>query len=125
MIIGIGVDTAEISRVRKAMERESFIKRVFSEEEMKQMDPKRTRGASDFAGKEAVVKVFGTGFGKIKANDISILRNEKGAPYIELYGAAAEMADQMKINTWHISITNTADLATAFVIGSREEVDLG
>lgn len=122
MIVGIGVDTAEISRVRKAMEREHFIKRVFTEEEIEQMDPKRTRAASDFAGKEAVVKVFGTGFGKVKANEISILRDEKGAPYIRLYGTAAKLAKEKKINTWHISITNTADLATAFVIGSREEV---
>ena len=121
MIIGIGVDTAQISRVRKAMEREHFVKRVFTEEEMKQMDPKQNRGASDFAGKEAVVKVFGTGFGKVKANDISILRDDAGAPYIKLSGAAKERASEMGITSWHISITNTADLATAFVIGCRED----
>lgn len=118
MIIGIGVDSISISRVAKAMEREHFIKRIFTETELSQMDSKRRRAASDFAGKEAVVKAFGTGFNGIEANEIAILRNEAGAPYIELSGKAKMRADQMGIVQWHISITNTEDIATAFVIGS-------
>lgn len=121
MIVGIGVDSISISRVQKAMEREYFAKRIFTEKELEQMDSKRRRAASDFAGKEAVVKVFGTGFVGVGARDISILRDEKGAPYVELYGAALRRAEEMGIDTWHISITNTEEVATAFVIGCGGE----
>ena len=121
MIVGIGVDSVSISRVQKAMEREYFTKKIFTEEELAQMDPKHRRAASDFAGKEAVVKVFGTGFAGIEAGEISILRDEKGAPYVKLHGRALERAEEMKIDEWHISITNTDDVATAFVIGYKED----
>lgn len=121
MIVGIGVDSVSISRVQKAVQREHFMNSIFTEKEREQMDSKRRRAASDFAGKEAVVKVFGTGFDGAGPEDISILRDEKGAPYIELYGAALKRADEMGIDTWHISITNTEDIATAFVIGCRGE----
>lgn len=121
MIVGIGVDSVSISRVQKAVQREHFMNSIFTEKEREQMDSKRRRAASDFAGKEAVVKVFGTGFDGAGPEDISILRDEKGAPYIELYGAALKRAEEMGIDTWHISITNTEDIATAFVIGCRGE----
>ena len=62
MILGIGVDSIEISRVVKAMEKEHFVHRIFTEKERAEMEHAKRRGASDFAGKEAVVKAFGTGF---------------------------------------------------------------
>ena len=121
MIVGIGVDSISISRVQRAMVREYFAKRIFTEKELEQMDSKRRRAASDFAGKEAVVKVFGTGFDGVEAADISILRDEKGAPYVELDGTALRRAQEVGIDRWHISITNTEEVATAFVIGCRGE----
>ena len=71
MILGIGVDSIEISRVVKAMEKEHFVHRIFTEKERAEMEHAKRRGASDFAGKEAVVKAFGTGFAGIesKKND--------------------------------------------------------
>ena len=59
MILGIGVDSIEISRVVKAMEKEHFVHRIFTEKERAEMEHAKRRGASDFAGKEAVVKAFG------------------------------------------------------------------
>lgn len=117
MIVGIGVDSVSISRVQKAMEREHFSRRIFTEKELAQMDAKKRRAASDFAGKEAVVKVFGTGFEGVEPGEIAILRDERGAPYIELLGKARELAEQMGIEQWQISITNTQDVATAFAVG--------
>lgn len=121
MIVGIGVDSIDIARVQKAMERHYFVEKIFTQKERQQMDKKYRRAASDFAGKEAVVKVFGTGFSGVDANEISILRNDKGAPYIELHGKAKEKAKEMNIDEWHISLTNTEDVVTAFVIGSRRK----
>lgn len=122
MIIGIGVDSIEISRVVKAMEKEHFIHRIFTEREILQLDSNKRRGASDFAGKEAVVKALGTGFVGIEAADIEILRNDKGAPYIVLQGTAKEYAEKMGIIEWKISITNTKELATAFVVALGGDV---
>lgn len=116
MIIGIGVDSIEISRVVKAMEKDHFVHRIFTEREIEQMDFSKRRGASDFAGKEAVVKALGTGFIGVGASEVEILRNEKGAPYVVLHGKATEIAERMGIKDWKISITNTKELATAFVV---------
>ena len=77
-------------------------------------------GASDFAGKEAVVKAFGTGFAGIDACEVEILRRESGAPYVTLYGAARKKAEEMGITDWKISITNTKDCAAAVAIGEKE-----
>ena len=103
MILGIGVDSIEISRVVKAMEKEHFVHRIFTEKERAEMEHAKRRGASDFAGKEAVVKAFGTGFAGIDACEVEILRRESGAPYVTLYGAARKKAEEMGITDWKIS----------------------
>lgn len=121
MVVGIGIDTIEISRVVRACEREHFAERIFTAEERRQWDSLKRRAASDFAGKEAVAKIFGTGFSGIEANEIAVLRNENGAPYVELFGKAKEKAEEMGIENIMITITNTKDLATAFAIGIRGE----
>lgn len=117
MINGIGLDTVEISRVVKAIERKHFLESVFTEQERAEILQQEKRCASDFAGKEAVVKMFGTGFGAIRANEIEILREENGKPYINLYGKAKKYAEENGITRIHISITNTKELASAFVVG--------
>ena len=94
MILGIGVDSIEISRVVKAMEKEHFVHRIFTEKERAEIEHAKRRGASDFAGKEAVVKAFGTGFAGIDACEVEILRRESGAPYVTLYGAARKKAEE-------------------------------
>lgn len=118
MIVGVGVDMIEIERVVHACERENFLKKIFSEQEIGQMDAKRRRAASDFAGKEAVVKALGTGFLGIEASEIEILRREDGSPYVVLQGKAAKKAEELCIRDWKISITNTKELVTAFVVAS-------
>lgn len=122
MILGIGVDSIEISRVVKAMEKEHFVHRIFTEKERAEMEHAKRRGASDFAGKEAVVKAFGTGFAGIDACEVEILRRENGVPYVTLYGAARKKAEEMGITDWKISITNTKEVATAFVIAVADDV---
>lgn len=119
-VVGIGVDSVEISRVRKACERDHFVKRIFTEAEIRQFDSRKIRAASDFAGKEAVSKVFGTGFSGCQPAEIEVLRDEKGAPFVNLYGGASQLASQLGIKELKISITNTVDTATAFVIGCGE-----
>ena len=63
-----------------------------------------------------------TGFAGIDACEVEILRRESGAPYVTLYGAARKKAEEMGITDWKISITNTKEVATAFVIAVADDV---
>ena len=117
MILGVGVDAVEISRVQRSCEKGHFQSRIFTEAEIGQFDKKKVRAASDFAGKEAVAKVFGTGFSGCFPSDIEILRDDLGAPYVNLYRGAKDIAESRGIVSIQISITNTSDLAVAFAVG--------
>jgi len=120
MIVGIGTDMVEIERVVKACEKEAFLLRVFSTKEQQLIAGSITKAASNFAVKEAVVKLFGTGFRGVKPNEIEVLRDSLGKPYVNLYGAAKKMAEQLQVKQIHVSITNTRELVSAFVVGEGE-----
>ena len=49
-----------------------------------------------------------------------MLRDELGKPWITLYNEAFRLAQEMGIKKWHVSITNTKELAQAFVVGEDE-----
>lgn len=119
MIRGIGIDTIEISRMAKAFEKESFARRCFTEKELQMIGVSMSRAAGNFAVKEAVSKVFGTGFRSMELNDIEVLRDEFGKPYVNLYGEAVTLAKECSINRIHVSITNTSSIATAFAVGEE------
>ena len=117
MIIGIGNDIIEKSRIKKACEKDAFLSRVFTENERVMIQNHPEKAAGCWAVKESVVKVFGTGFGKIQPADIEVLRDEKGAPYVNLLGAAAKEAKVLGISRIHVSISHTGDLVSAVAIG--------
>ncbi|RGZ00666.1 holo-ACP synthase [Clostridium sp. AM58-1XD] len=124
MIAGVGTDMVEISRIRKACERQSFLERVYTEEERRQAGDNYSRLAGSFAVKEAVSKVFGTGFRSFSPCDIEVLRDEKGKPYVRLYGGADECFRSMGMIRIEVSITNTKEYAMAFAVGERAETKI-
>ena len=71
------------------------LSRIFTTTELAYAKDNATTLAGNFAVKEAVSKVFGTGFFGVEPYEIEVLRNESGAPYVKLYGNAKEIA---KIN---------------------------
>ncbi|MDD3173838.1 MAG: holo-ACP synthase [Herbinix sp.] len=117
MITGIGVDLIEINRVVKACQKEHFLKRYYTEQELELINLDVKKAADNFAVKEAVSKMLGTGFRGFTPKDIEVLRNLEGKPYVNLYGCAAELAKQLGTTVIHVSISNTKDYANAFVIG--------
>ena len=117
MIIGIGTDLIEIERIKKACVKEAFLLRSFTLEERRCIEGRPERAAGNFAVKEAVSKVMGTRFRGMGLNEIEVLRDDLGKPYINLYGRARQKAEAMGISRWHVSISNTKKLATAYVIG--------
>ena len=121
MIVGIGNDIIEVERVLKACERETFLKKCFTEKEIVLIQQDKKKAADNFAVKEAVSKMFGTGFRGIMPIDIECLRDELGKPYVNLYGNALEMAENRNLGTIHVSISNTTKYASAFVVGELKE----
>lgn len=117
MIIGIGTDLIEIERVIKACEKERFLKRIYTQKEIELAGKDKIKLAGNFAVKEAVVKMFGTGFRGVRPIDIEVLRDEFGKPYVNLYQGAREIADKLSCRRILVSITNTREYASAFAVG--------
>lgn len=117
MIAGVGTDLIEIERVKKACEREGFLTRTYTQEECRQAKGNASMLAGNFAVKESVAKMFGTGFRSFMPQDIEVLRDQLGKPYVVLYGKAREMAESMGIMQIHVSISNTKEYAIGFAVG--------
>ena len=117
MIIGIGNDMIEIDRVIKACEKEAFLRRCFTEKEQELILLDAKKAADNFAVKEAVAKMFGTGFREIVPIEIECLRDQLGKPYVNLHGKALEIGEERGLKTVHVSISNTKKYASAFVVG--------
>ena len=92
MIAGIGTDLVEIYRIEEMILRGRHLSRIFTTTELAYAKDNATTLAGNFAVKEAVSKVFGTGFFGVEPYEIEVLRNESGAPYVKLYGKAKEIA---------------------------------
>lgn len=119
MITGIGVDLIEIDRVVRACRNDKFLKRYYTQKEIELVELDIKKAADNFAVKEAVAKMLGTGFRGFTPIDIEVLRTPEGKPFVILYGNAAELAKQKLIKNIHISISNTKDYANAFVVGEK------
>ena len=84
-IYGIGVDIIDNRRIKKLIKNKSFLKRIFSKNELKSIKTKKNKIlflAKRFSAKEAFVKSLGSGFrNNLCFKDISILNDKKGKPY--------------------------------------------
>lgn len=117
LIIGVGTDMIEIERVLKACNKESFLLKYYTQKEIELYHKDHKKAADNFAVKEAVSKVFGTGFSHVSPKEIEVLRDELGKPYVNLFGKAAQYAKELNICHIHVSITNTKKYSSVFVIG--------
>ncbi len=122
MILGTGIDLAEVERIREAVEKygRRFLERVFTREEIAYAERKANRHeryAARFAAKEAGMKAIGTGWrGGVRWQDFEVRNQRGGRPELVLHGVAAEVARQMGVERIHLSLTHTAAMAQAFVI---------
>ncbi len=123
MIVGIGVDEAEVDRMRAALDRTpSMRRRLFTEGEQAYAEAAEPvmaaqRYAARFAAKEATLKALGAGLGACRFVDIEVVRDaDSGAPTLALHRAAAALANARGAARLHVSLTHTEARATAFVI---------
>ncbi|NLC31852.1 MAG: holo-ACP synthase [Clostridiales bacterium] len=120
MIIGIGLDLCEISRMEQVLKNERFLTRFFTIEEQEYILSRGTGQAATtaacFAAKEALVKAFGTGFEGIATKDVAVLRGSSGKPYYELRGSAKLKAEELGVQVIHLSISHDGGIAAAFCV---------
>ena len=122
MIVGTGIDIAEVPRIREVIERhgERFLKRIFTEGEIQYCESKANRVeryAARFAAKEAGMKAIGTGWNHgVRWRDIEVARQPGGRPTLLLHGKAAEFAAKLGATNIALSLTHTAEQAFAQVI---------
>jgi len=118
-IIGLGIDLAEIDRVRDLLARygERFRERCFTDHEWqyahRYADPSG-RLAARFAGKEAVMKSLGMGWRRLRWKDIEITGG--GAPRVNLTGTASARAEAIGVVRVLVTITHTDDRAMVFAV---------
>jgi len=122
MIVGTGIDLAEVPRIAAAIERfgERFLRRVFTADEIRYCESKANRTeryAARFAAKEAALKAIGTGWKRgVAWTDVEVRREPGGRPTIAFHGKAAEFAAQLGVKYVALSITHTKENAMAQVI---------
>ena len=122
MIIGHGVDIVETARIKRMLgdHPERFLERVFTPGEQSDSNASKRQHehlAARFAAKEAALKALGTGWAQgIGWTDIEVVRAENGKPSLNVTGRAAEIAGELGIEHWHVSLSHIEECAIASVI---------
>ena len=122
MILGTGVDLAEVGRIRDAIGRhgERFIRRIYTDAEIAYVERKANRFeryAGRFAAQEAGMKAIGTGWKRgVRWQDFEVSNLPSGRPTLRLHGVAARLAEEMGVKSISLSITHTAEMGMAQVI---------
>ena len=120
MIVGIGNDIIEIERVEKAILKEGFKNKVYTQKELENIEKRGNRTetyAGIFSAKEAISKAIGTGVREFSLTDLEILNDDLGKPYV----VVSEKLDKiLKIKKEdyqiEISISHSRKYATAMAI---------
>ncbi|WP_419910442.1 holo-ACP synthase [Hoeflea sp.] len=133
MIIGIGSDLIDITRIERSIERfgDRFTQRIFTETERQKSDGRTARAASyakRFAAKEACAKALGTGVAQgVFWRDMGVVNVQGGKPTMHLTGGAGARLDSMVPEGYrpaiHLTITDDFPLAQAFVVIEAVPVD--
>ncbi len=116
----IGTDIVEIGRIRRAIERWGgrFLRRVYTEAELRIYGHRAHSLAASFASKEAVMKMLGTGNRGVGWREIETLYHPSGKPFIKLSGRAKKAAEKLGIKEIDVSLAHSRDYATATAIGT-------
>ena len=122
MIVGTGIDITEVPRIAESIQRfgDRFLRRVYTEGEMKYCDSKANRMeryTARFAAKEAAMKALGTGWSHgVRWRDIEVYRQPGSRPTIRFHGSAAEFAARINAKNVALSLSHTPEQAIASVI---------
>lgn len=120
--ISTGVDLVDIGRLQDTIQRhgDRFLRRVFTETELKEAGKNPASLAARFAAKEAVSKALGCGIGAVTWQEIEIRRGPERRPELFLHGAAARLAHDLGWKHWSISLSHTHTTAVALIVASLD-----
>ena len=120
MILGLGIDIVEVSRLEKWLKDNKLLQRFFSEEEIEYVLSKENGAARSlavrFAAKEAFGKALGTGLAGIELKDIAVANDKTGRPFLKLSGTALQVLKEKGGASIHLSLTHEKTTAAAVVI---------
>jgi holo-[acyl-carrier protein] synthase len=122
MIVGLGTDLAEITRIERSIARhgQRFLERIYTPAEIAYCRSKKSSAesfAARFAAKEAGAKALGTGISHgVSWHEFEVRRDPSGKPALHLSGRAAELARALGATRNSISLTHTGTLAMAVVL---------
>ena len=120
MIVGIGNDIIEIERIEKAISKESFKNKVYTQRELENIEKRGNRTetyAGIFSAKEAISKAIGTGVREFSLTDLEILNDDLGKPYVVVSEKLDKILKTKKEDYQiEISISHSRKYATAMAI---------
>jgi holo-[acyl-carrier protein] synthase len=108
MIVGTGVDLAEVPRIKASIERfgARFTERIYTPAEIAYVERKANR-----------MKAIGTGWRHaVRWQDFEVANLPSGKPTLRFHGVAAKIAEKLGVRNVSLSITHTAELGMAYVI---------
>ena len=120
MIVGIGNDIIEIERIEKAISKEGFKNKVYTQRELKNIEKRGNRTetyAGIFSAKEAISKAIGTGVREFSLTDLEILNDDLGKPHVVVSEKLDKILKTKKEDYQiEISISHSRKYATAMAI---------
>lgn len=116
----LGTDLADIDLMRIQIDesQNDFVAAFLSPSERTEVGADVGRIATRWAAKEATMKALGHGFGDLDPRDIEVTVDEHGRPGLVLRGRAAALANEIGVVHWELSLSRTAGIASAVVIGT-------
>jgi holo-[acyl-carrier protein] synthase len=116
--IGIGIDLASVGAVQESIEThgESYLRRVFTDEELEDCRSDPSRLAARFAAKEATIKALRPEDEPLPWKSIAVRRDTHGRPTLELRGEAAALARHRGVTELSISLAHEGPFAAAIVV---------
>ena len=120
MIVGIGNDIIEIERIEKAISKEGFKNKIYTQRELENIEKRGNRTetyAGIFSAKEAISKAIGTGVREFSLTDLEILNDDLGKPYVVVSEKLDKILKTKKEDYQiEISISHSRKYATAIAV---------
>ena len=122
MILGVGIDIIEVSRIQASYERfgERFLKRILHPNEIAYCLSHKAPApflAARFAAKEAISKAFGTGIGaELGWQDMEVGRKPSGEPFVILHAPGQKLLESRGARIVLISLSHTQAHAAAVAV---------
>ncbi len=122
-ILGLGTDIVAVARMRDLLGRhgERFLERCFVQQEQASLRLRSpaalpTSVAGRWAAKEAFLKALGGSISHIPYQNISVMHETGGAPYLQVTGEAGEALQALGGQHLHLSISHEREFAVATVL---------